>query len=69
MNCIPEKASGTSWFGKDLNTSRVDNFYSLLAGIERLECTCFRYKTVQVAVADSSQADEGRPMVLDLFNL
>ncbi|KAA8539671.1 hypothetical protein F0562_026363 [Nyssa sinensis] len=54
VNHITEKASGNSWFGKDLNTSRVDNFYWLLSAINGLNICVFvllsrrySYKTVQ----------------------
>ena len=57
---ITEK-SGKSWFGKDLNTSRLDKFYWLLAGITTVNLFLFvffarrySYKNVQmVAVSDS----------------
>ncbi|XP_061348950.1 protein NRT1/ PTR FAMILY 5.6-like isoform X2 [Gastrolobium bilobum] len=56
---ITEK-NGKSWFGKDLNSSRLDNFYWLLAAITTVNLFLFvffarrySYKTVQkIAVAD-----------------
>lgn len=57
---VAEK-NGKSWFGKDLNSSRLDNFYWLLAGMTAanlfvyvLLARRYSYKTVQksVAVAD-----------------
>lgn len=54
VNHVTEEASGTSWFGKDLNTSRVDNFYWLLAIVNTLNLCMFvviarrySYKNVQ----------------------
>lgn len=63
---VTEK-SGKSWFGKDLNSSRLDKFYWLLAGLVALNL-CFyvllarrySYKNVQkVAVADCCEDDHG----------
>ncbi|XP_042942483.1 protein NRT1/ PTR FAMILY 5.6-like [Carya illinoinensis] len=59
VGCLTKK-DGHGWFGKDLNTSRLDKFYWLLAGISAVNMLFFvflarRYsdKTVQrVAVAD-----------------
>ncbi|KAJ6699535.1 OLIGOPEPTIDE TRANSPORTER-RELATED [Salix purpurea] len=57
---VAEK-NGKSWFGKDLNSSRLDNFYWLLAGMTAanlfvyvLLARRYSYKNVQksVAVAD-----------------
>ncbi|XP_057979084.1 protein NRT1/ PTR FAMILY 5.6-like [Malania oleifera] len=61
---------GTSWFGKDLNNSRLDNFYWLLAVLNGLNLCVFvfvasryTYKTVQkVAVADSYEGDRAEQM-------
>ncbi|KAM7464019.1 hypothetical protein LguiA_032140 [Lonicera macranthoides] len=65
---VTEK-SGKSWFGKDLNSSRLDNFYWLLAAITTVNM-CFyvvlarrySYKTVQnraaVVVADCYEGDD-----------
>ncbi|KAA8516366.1 hypothetical protein F0562_016659 [Nyssa sinensis] len=59
---ITEK-SGQSWFGKDLNSSRLDNFYWLLAAITAVNLCIYvwvarqySYKNVQrrAAVADSN---------------
>uniref|UniRef100_A0A5B6ZHF2 Major facilitator superfamily protein n=1 Tax=Davidia involucrata TaxID=16924 RepID=A0A5B6ZHF2_DAVIN len=59
---ITEK-SGKSWFGKDLNSSRLDNFYWLLAAITAVDlciyvCVArqYSYKNVQrrAVVADSN---------------
>ncbi|XP_059669221.1 protein NRT1/ PTR FAMILY 5.6-like [Cornus florida] len=67
VNNITEKSSGTSWFGKDLNTSRIDNFYWLLAAMNGLNICVFvllarrySYKNVQrgVNVADTHIGDE-----------
>lgn len=52
--------SGKSWFGKDLNSSRLDKFYWLLAAMSTLNlflfaflASRFSYKRVQkVVVAD-----------------
>ncbi|CAK9171832.1 unnamed protein product [Ilex paraguariensis] len=69
VNLITEKAGGASWFGKDLNTSRVDNFYWLLAAINGLNICVFvfiarrySYKNVQknVTVADCTVANGAR---------
>ncbi|CAN1135109.1 Protein NRT1/ PTR FAMILY 5.6 [Linum perenne] len=60
---ITEKSNGgKSWFGKDLNSSRLDNFYWLLAGISAANLVVYvvlarryEYKNVKksaVAVAD-----------------
>ncbi|KAM0072687.1 putative proton-dependent oligopeptide transporter family, PTR2 family proton/oligopeptide symporter [Helianthus debilis subsp. tardiflorus] len=57
------KVSGESWFGKDLNSSRIDNFYLFLAAITAANlcvyvyvASRYSYKNVQkkteVAVAD-----------------
>ncbi|KAJ9180646.1 hypothetical protein P3X46_008862 [Hevea brasiliensis] len=59
---------GKSWFGKDLNSSRLDNFYLLLAGITAANMATYvllarRYsyknvnRSVAVAVADCSVDD------------
>ena len=56
---VTEK-SGKSWFGKDLNSSRLDKFYWLLAAMAAVNLVVFAfvarrysYKNVQkVAVAD-----------------
>ncbi|CAJ2670568.1 unnamed protein product [Trifolium pratense] len=56
------KKNGKSWFGKDLNSSRLDKFYWLLAGITTLNLFLFvffarrySYKNVQkIAIVDSS---------------
>ncbi|KAA8534159.1 hypothetical protein F0562_031648 [Nyssa sinensis] len=67
VNHITEKAGGKSWFGKDLNTSRIDNFYWLLSAMNGLNICVFvllarrySYKNVQrshVEVADSRVGD------------
>lgn len=58
--------SGRSWFGKDMNSSRIDNFYWLIAAIVTvnlfiyvLVARRYSYKNVQrsVAVADCYQDD------------
>ncbi|KAJ1384283.1 Proton-dependent oligopeptide transporter family [Sesbania bispinosa] len=57
---ITEKSGEKSWFGKDLNSSRLDKFYWLLAAITTVNLFLFvffarrySYKNVQkVAVAD-----------------
>ncbi|KAK4270379.1 hypothetical protein QN277_023417 [Acacia crassicarpa] len=59
---VTEK-SGKSWFGKDLNSSRLDKFYWLLAAITTVNLFVYvffarryTYKNVQkVAVADSCE--------------
>ena len=61
--------TGNSWFGKDLNSSRLDKFYWLLAAITTLNLFVFvfcarrySYKNVQkVAVADcyEGKSDNG----------
>lgn len=71
---VTEK-SGQSWFGKDLNSSRLDKFYWLLAAITAANLWVYvylakqySYKSVQkstVAVADCYERDEEagiRPM-------
>ncbi|KAI7750004.1 hypothetical protein M8C21_021222 [Ambrosia artemisiifolia] len=63
------KVSGKSWFGKNLNTSRLDHFYLLLAVITASNLCVYvfvtsRYsyknvqKKTQVAVVDCYQAEE-----------
>lgn len=58
---------GSSWFGKDLNTSRLDNFYWLLAAMNGLNLCAYvflarrySYKKVQrnVVVTDCYKGDE-----------
>ncbi|KAI3694474.1 hypothetical protein L1987_77439 [Smallanthus sonchifolius] len=62
------KVSGKSWFGKDLNSSRLDHFYLLLAAITASNLCVYvfvtsrySYKNVQrktqVAVADCYQGE------------
>lgn len=65
---VTEK-TGTSWFGKDLNSSRLDYFYWLLAGMVAVNLVPYvvvarnySYKNVQqrgdvAAVADSFKGD------------
>ncbi|KAL8208500.1 hypothetical protein R6Q57_007912 [Mikania cordata] len=64
------KVSGKSWFGKDLNSSRLDHFYLLLAVITALNLCVYvlvtsrySYKNVQrktqVAVTNCYQGDQG----------
>lgn len=61
------KKGGKSWFGKDLNSSRLDNFYWLLAAMNLLNLCVYvllarryTYKNVQVTVvvADCYKRDE-----------
>lgn len=57
---ISKKSSGKSWFGEDLNSSRLDNFYWLIAGIVAVDLFVYvflarryTYKSVQkTSVAD-----------------
>lgn len=58
---------GSSWFSKDLNTSRLDNFYWLLAAMNGLNLCAYvflarrySYKKVQrnVVVTDCYKGDE-----------
>ncbi|KAF5811972.1 putative proton-dependent oligopeptide transporter family, PTR2 family proton/oligopeptide symporter [Helianthus annuus] len=62
------KVSGESWFGKDLNSSRIDNFYLFLAAITAANlcvyvyvASRYSYKNVQkkteVGVADCYHGD------------
>lgn len=62
------RRTGKSWFGKDLNSSRLDKFYWLLAAVSAanmcvyvLITRCYSYKNVQrrVVVADCYE-DEAR---------
>lgn len=61
-----ENTTGKSWFGKDLNSSRLDKFYWLLAAMSAANLCLFvflarrySYKDVQkVAVADCCEGDE-----------
>ncbi|KAL5550238.1 hypothetical protein UlMin_000414 [Ulmus minor] len=61
------KKNGKSWFGKDLNTSRLDKFYWLLAAITTMNLLFYvllarrySYKNIQkVAVADCYEGDHG----------
>ncbi|KAI3742205.1 hypothetical protein L1987_59885 [Smallanthus sonchifolius] len=68
---VTTKASGKSWFGKDLNSSRVDYFYLLLAAITAANlfvyvfvASRYSYKNVQkrtvvaVAVADCYHGED-----------
>ncbi|KAK9075901.1 hypothetical protein SSX86_004231 [Deinandra increscens subsp. villosa] len=68
---VTEKVSGTSWFGKDLNSSRLDYFYMLLAviaalnlGVYVLVTSRYSYKSVQkkagVVVADCYEGEGHR---------
>ncbi|KAK4582016.1 hypothetical protein RGQ29_025254 [Quercus rubra] len=60
------KKGGHGWFGKDLNTSRLDKFYWLLAGITAVNMIFYvflarrySYKNVQrVAVVDFNEGDD-----------
>lgn len=60
------KKAGHGWFGKDLNTSRLDKFYWLLAGITAVNMIFYvflarrySYKNVQrVAVVDFNGGDD-----------
>ncbi|KAF3449053.1 hypothetical protein FNV43_RR09777 [Rhamnella rubrinervis] len=60
-----EHTTGKSWFGKDLNSSRLDKFYWLLAAMSAANLCLFvflarrySYKNVQnVAVADCYESD------------
>ncbi|KAE9603338.1 hypothetical protein Lal_00008128 [Lupinus albus] len=59
--------SGKSWFGKDLNTSRLDKFYYLLAIITAIDVVAFAlfasrytYKTVQHIEMVSDPNNEGK---------
>lgn len=65
---VTTKVSGKSWFGKDLNASRLDHFYLFLAAITAANLCVFvfvtsrySYKSVQkntaVAVADCYQGE------------
>ncbi|GLT37522.1 hypothetical protein SLA2020_118330 [Shorea laevis] len=65
------KKGGKSWFGKDLNSSRLDNFYWLLAGITAANLCIYvvlakryTYKNVQrnVTVADCQESDDAGSM-------
>lgn len=63
---VTENGGGRSWFGKDLNSSRLDYFYWLLAGITAVNlltysflARSYSYKNVRkttVAVADCYQS-------------
>ncbi|KAH9736221.1 hypothetical protein WN944_004083 [Citrus x changshan-huyou] len=64
--------SGRSWFGKDMNSSRLDKFYWLLAALVAANLFVYvvvarrySYKNVQrsVAVADCYQGDRSRSHV------
>lgn len=63
VDTLAEDFSGKSWFGKDLNSSRLDRFYWLLASVTTVNICIFMvvakrcpYKSVQPsqAFADSS---------------
>ncbi|RVW49266.1 Protein NRT1/ PTR family 5.6 [Vitis vinifera] len=56
-----EKSNGTSWFRKDLNKSRLDNFYWLLAAMSGLNLCVF----VFLAKRYSYKSVEGRVVVAD----
>lgn len=67
---VTEK-NGKSWFGKDLNSSRLDNFYWLLAGMTTANLVIYvflakrySYKNVQrsFAVADCYEGDGASSM-------
>ncbi|CAI0427360.1 unnamed protein product [Linum tenue] len=65
---ITERSGGQSWFGKDLNGSRLDNYYWLMAAITAVNLVVYvvlarryKYKNVQrsnVAVANCQEEDE-----------
>ncbi|KAG7628426.1 MFS transporter superfamily [Arabidopsis thaliana x Arabidopsis arenosa] len=55
---LAEEISGKGWFGKDLNSSRLDRFYWMLAALTAANICCFvivamryTYKTVQPSLA------------------
>ncbi|XP_047311180.1 protein NRT1/ PTR FAMILY 5.6-like [Impatiens glandulifera] len=66
---LSKKSGGKSWFGKDLNNSRLDNFFWLLAGMSALNLCIYvplanryiyksvqgRSGTVAMAVADCDE--------------
>ncbi|XP_031267816.1 protein NRT1/ PTR FAMILY 5.6-like [Pistacia vera] len=71
LDQITEK-NGKSWFGKDLNSSRIDNFYWLLAGMTTVNlffyvflAKRYSYKNVQRsrAVADCYEGDRSMAVV------
>ncbi|XP_068644852.1 protein NRT1/ PTR FAMILY 5.6-like [Aristolochia californica] len=64
---VTEKSGGSSWFAKDLNSSRLDNFYWLLAAMGGINlcvymflASRYSYKNEEkrVADADSYESDD-----------
>ncbi|XP_008442499.2 protein NRT1/ PTR FAMILY 5.6 [Cucumis melo] len=63
---ITKKSSGKSWFGDDLNSSRLDNFYWLIAGIVAVDLCVYvflahryTYKSVQKTAVGDCYDDKG----------
>ncbi|ESQ52441.1 hypothetical protein EUTSA_v10016423mg [Eutrema salsugineum] len=63
VDTLAEDFSAKSWFGKDLNSSRLDRFYWFLASVMAANICVFvvvakrcPYKTVQPSQADSSES-------------
>ncbi|OVA17763.1 Proton-dependent oligopeptide transporter family [Macleaya cordata] len=70
---LTQSGGRNSWFGKDLNHSRLDKFYWLLAGMNALNLCVYMfiarrysYKNVlrRVAVADCSNERDGLELVM-----
>ncbi|CAG7902733.1 unnamed protein product [Brassica rapa] len=62
---LAEAISGKSWFGKDLNSSRLDRFYWMLAALTAVNICFFvivakryTYKSVQSSVAVADGGDD-----------
>ncbi|CAA7046215.1 unnamed protein product [Microthlaspi erraticum] len=62
---LAEAISGKSWFGKDLNSSRLDRFYWMLAALTATNLCCFvivakryTYKSVQPSLAVADVGDD-----------
>ncbi|KAJ4797839.1 Protein NRT1/ PTR FAMILY 5.7 [Rhynchospora pubera] len=60
-----QQTGKAGWFGKDLNTSRLDLFYTLLAGVNALNlcwymylASRYSYKSVQARVGTAYSDDE-----------
>uniref|UniRef100_A0A1J3HYW1 Protein NRT1/ PTR FAMILY 5.7 n=2 Tax=Noccaea caerulescens TaxID=107243 RepID=A0A1J3HYW1_NOCCA len=62
---LAEEISGKNWFGKDLNSSRLDRFYWMLAALTAANLCCFvivakryTYKSVQPSLAVADVGDD-----------
>ncbi|KZV53407.1 Major facilitator superfamily protein isoform 1 [Dorcoceras hygrometricum] len=70
VDYVTEKG-GTSWFGKDLNSSRLDYFYWLLAGITAVNLCAYSilasqysYKSIQIPTSALANGLEGNAVAV-----